>query len=277
MKPLIAIAVLCVPVFAVGCGSTTKTVTEAAQPSPASTQVATTTALPVKESLDFAARAPTNIVRAETKQVTLTGEASPGTRIEISRSDDLQTHQVVVSDAAGGWRKRVFVQVGDNDFHVEATKPGFEDASDIVSVHRKQPPPGIGSTQRASGNDTDLSVKLIGVLDPLSAGQYDTPDAGKRYVGIQIRVTNVGDAHYDDSPGNGSEIIGDNDQQYDTTIVSEGPCGGDFQSDLKLAPDAVRVGCIPFEIPTGVGLSKFQFTMDSGFADDTKEWDLVGR
>ena len=110
------------------------------------------------------------------------------------------------------------------------------------------------------------------MIDPLPAGEFDTPSTGKRFVGVQMTVRNVGSAPYDDSLGNGSTLITKGDGQADSTIVSEGPCDSSFSSDVKIAPGDTRSGCIPFEVPSGARLRGFQFTPDSGFAGETGEW-----
>jgi len=135
-------------------------------------------------------------------------------------------------------------------------------------------PAQIGDTLTLVGQETTLKVRVTSILDPLSGGAYDSPASGKRYVGVQLAVRNVGDHPYSDAVSNGSTIVLRGNQQADPTIVSDGPCGGSFGSDVKIAPGDNRVGCIPFEVPSGVRLRSFQFTPDSGFSDATGEWDI---
>jgi hypothetical protein len=41
---------------------------------------------------------------------------------------------------------------------------------------------------------------------------------------------------------------------------------------VKIAPGSKRAGCLTFEIPKTANPGVFQFTLDSGFADETGEW-----
>lgn len=54
--------------------------------------------------------------------------------------------------------------------------------------------------------------------------------------------------------------------------------GPDDQSDRgqRYVGDESQQGCIAFELPTGETPREFQFTLDSGFANQTGEWSLAG-
>lgn len=132
----------------------------------------------------------------------------------------------------------------------------------------------LGDLLTLEGDESTLKMRVTKVLDPLPVGEYDEPEGGNRLVGIEIAIKNMGPQAYADALGNGSTIIVRGDQQSSSTIVSGGPCAGNFGSDVKIAAGDKRVGCIPFEVPAGKRLRSFQFTPNSGFADVTAEWDL---
>lgn len=121
-----------------------------------------------------------------------------------------------------------------------------------------------------------LSVTPDQVLDPLPVGSYDEPDPGQRYVGIAVTLRNTGSLPYSDSPSNGATLLSSDGEQATDEIVSGGPCGNGFGSSVKLAPGDVQRGCLSFEMPAGQAPSTFQFTLDSGMADQTGEWSLAG-
>jgi hypothetical protein len=136
---------------------------------------------------------------------------------------------------------------------------------------------GVGDSLPIHGDDGEsLAVTVDQVMDPLPVGQFDQADSGQRFVGVQITLTNTGAVAYSDSPSNGSTLLSNTDEQASGEVVTGGPCGNDFQSDVKLAPGDSQQGCIPFELPDGQTARTFQFTMDSGFADQTAEWHLSG-
>ncbi len=134
---------------------------------------------------------------------------------------------------------------------------------------------GVGDVLTLTGmDDVQLKVKLVGIVDPVPGGEFD--EAEGRFVGVKLKFTNVGDAAYDDAPANGATLITRGDEQIDMALMTEGECSGSFASSVKLAPGASRVGCIPFDVPAGKRLKTFQFTLDSGFADETGEWTITG-
>ncbi len=133
----------------------------------------------------------------------------------------------------------------------------------------------IGEQARLSGaRDVEVVVTLERVVDPLAGGEFDAPTSGKRFVGVMLRITNTGDVAYEDSPGNGSNLTYGDDRQATSSLVSEGPCSGGFSSSVKISPGARRKGCIVFEVPRANKIKTFQFTLDSGFADESAEWSV---
>ncbi len=135
----------------------------------------------------------------------------------------------------------------------------------------------LGDKLSISTSETTLDVIAKSVIDPLPVGQFDEPSAGMRFVGVRLAVSNTGGAAYSDAVSNGSTLVLVGDEQADPTLVSEGPCSSGFSSDVKIAAGDKRVGCIAFEVPVAQRLRSFQFTPNSGFADDTAEWRLPSR
>lgn len=141
------------------------------------------------------------------------------------------------------------------------------------SAGARQATLGHSLTLQGNGGES-LAVTAEKVIDPLPVGSADQADPGQRYVGVQITLRNVGSAPYSDSPSNGATLISNANEQAQSTIVSGGPCGNDFQSSVKLAPGTTQQGCVPFQLSDGQIAKTFQFTLDSGFANQTGQWTL---
>ena len=136
-------------------------------------------------------------------------------------------------------------------------------------------PLGVGSSTTIDGNGAEkMRVTLMQVLDPVAGGQIDTPAQGARYVGVMIRLSNVGPVAYSDSPGNGATLLSAGGEQANSTTLSGGPCSSDFASSAKIAPGESQMGCVPFELSSSTQPARFQFTLSSGFADQTAEWTI---
>jgi hypothetical protein len=93
------------------------------------------------------------------------------------------------------------------------------------------------------------------------------------YVGVRLTLTNTGEVAYDDSPSNGATLVTEDDQQLSSTILFEdADCSG--AESARIAPGDTREVCVVFEREEGQGLRLFQFALDSGFAEQTGEWEL---
>jgi hypothetical protein len=135
----------------------------------------------------------------------------------------------------------------------------------------------VGETVDLAGSDgLKMGVTVTKVIDPLQGGSLDDPEAGQRFVGIVVAMRNTSQTGYADSPSNGATLVYGDDEQANATVVTGGECEGDFSSDAKIAAGDRRKGCIAFELPRTAKLKKFQMTLNSGFADQTGEWSLVG-
>lgn len=135
---------------------------------------------------------------------------------------------------------------------------------------------GIGDSITLSGFEgLKMRVKVLRLRDPIQGGEYEQPASGRRYIGVEIQMTNVSNKTYKDSPGNGATVIYGDDRQATATLMIGGACRSDaFASDTRIASGAKRRGCIAFEIPKSRKAKLFQFALESGFADEGGEWQL---
>ncbi|QYC43143.1 Telomeric repeat-binding factor 2 [Nonomuraea coxensis DSM 45129] len=118
-----------------------------------------------------------------------------------------------------------------------------------------------------------MSVTLTKLVDPATAGQFSTARAGHRLVAVQLTLRNVGPTVYSDSPTNGAFLIDADDQQYQSSYheVREGQ---GFGGQATINAGDSRKGVIVFELPKSAKAVKFQYGLNSGFADQKGEWSL---
>jgi Domain of unknown function (DUF4352) len=133
----------------------------------------------------------------------------------------------------------------------------------------------LSDTLTLTGNGGEkMAVTVQRVADPVQGGPLDQPDPGTRFVGVFIRLANVGQVAYADSPGNGATLLSAAGQQSNDTFLSGGACASGFDDNARIASGESETGCIPFEMPTSQQPAEFQFTLSLGLADDTGEWTL---
>lgn len=141
---------------------------------------------------------------------------------------------------------------------------------------KKEQTAKVGDTITVTGTEpgSKLDVTVVKTADnALSQGDVFEPNKGHRWYAVQFQLVNTGSKAYADSPQNGAQITDSEGQQFDTMLVdvTAGPSMG---TDVKLKPGAKALGWIVFEVAKDSKPATVQFTMDSGFAEQTGEWAL---
>ena len=140
----------------------------------------------------------------------------------------------------------------------------------------EKPRSKIGGSITLKGTDTTIKTKLLGVDRELDVGEFDQPEEGRKYVGIRIRLTNVGEGTYEDAPGVGAKLITSEGGQDEAAVITGGECGGEFANAATISPGSSRTGCLPFEIEENAKPKTFQFSLpDAGKpGQESGEWSL---
>ncbi|MDH6112482.1 hypothetical protein P3T36_001365 [Kitasatospora sp. MAP12-15] len=134
----------------------------------------------------------------------------------------------------------------------------------------------VGDTIALKGTDKGASadITVVKVVDNAqSSDDYNKPADGKRWIAVQLRIKNTGTAAYNDDPENGTTLLDDQSQSYNPT-VADITAGQSFPTPLAIAPGDSALGFITFEVPVATKLVKAQFALDSGFADQSGQWQL---
>ena len=107
---------------------------------------------------------------------------------------------------------------------------------------------------------TSISVQLQQVIDPAqSDNQYLTPDPGKRFVGVMVQIENPGTTNIQDDANSDFTVIGSDGQIYTADFDTISGCTNFNEGEYGLTPTASVVGCVTFQIPTGVAVTKVDF------------------
>ncbi|WP_042376699.1 DUF4352 domain-containing protein [Streptacidiphilus melanogenes] len=132
----------------------------------------------------------------------------------------------------------------------------------------------VGDTIALKGMDTSADVTVVKIVDnPAGADDYTTPDSGKRFFAVQFRIKDTGSKAYSDSPSNGAKLVDSQGQSYDAD-VSDTKAGTSFPATVNLSPGATGLGFITFQVPSNAKITQIQFGLDSGFADQTGQWNV---
>lgn len=118
-------------------------------------------------------------------------------------------------------------------------------------------------------DDNPLQVTLLAVENPTpSTNEFIEPDAGNQFAAAQLRITNRGDAPFEDSISNGAAVVTQDDVEYDASFfeVKTPELGS-----VTITPGDTRTGWVSFEIAQGSNIRTVQWSADSGFGD-TAQW-----
>ncbi|MBF8188262.1 DUF4352 domain-containing protein [Nonomuraea sp. K274] len=162
-----------------------------------------------------------------------------------------------------------------------SSAPGQEPSS-APEQQQEQPPQQpasakVGDTLTLEGIEPGLKVDVTVnqvVSTATSANTFIKPDSGKRFVAVQVTLTNKGTDVYSDSPTNGAWMIDNEGQQYRASIVADVREGESFGGSATINTGDSRKGMIVFELPESATPAKLQFALNSGFAEQKGEWRL---
>ncbi|MFI6986047.1 DUF4352 domain-containing protein [Embleya sp. NPDC050154] len=118
-----------------------------------------------------------------------------------------------------------------------------------------------------------VDVTLVKLVDPASSSnQFLKPKAGNRYVAVQWKIANNGDAPITDTPNFGSHLIDTDGQQFGNTF-GETSAGPAFPPSVSIPPGGSRLGYVTYEVPTGSKITTIQLQV-SMMSTVTGQWNV---
>lgn len=136
---------------------------------------------------------------------------------------------------------------------------------------------GLGGALLLRGTeDTTIEATVVGVRDPLPSGRTGSPGTGERFVGVVLRLKNVGMTAYSDSPAAAASLVTTSGRPAGNASADYqgGACGGAFTSSVDLPPGRTARGCVPFVVVKGERARRFRFGVDAGMGPQSGTWRL---
>jgi hypothetical protein len=149
---------------------------------------------------------------------------------------------------------------------------GTPTASPAASKKEGPTKVALGEEATLTGLKGDMKVRVTKVIDPLPNPETERPKAGRRFVGVQVTLTNVGKAAYRDAPLNGSMLVTDLPKAANPTILLGGKCTSKLGTKLRMPAGTEKSLCLPFQVKKKAKISAFRFRLNSGFGPETGEW-----
>jgi hypothetical protein len=111
-----------------------------------------------------------------------------------------------------------------------------------------------------------MAIVLNRVADPVASTEAaQAPAAGSRYVAAYFQITGVSGTFTDDAYSN-VVVFGTDSLSYEPLGVPIQGCSDFTGGPYVVAPVQAVRGCMVFELPTGVTVSKAQWRVDAGMA-----------
>jgi hypothetical protein len=126
--------------------------------------------------------------------------------------------------------------------------------------------------QDASGNT--YRVTLVKVIDPArGADQFNTPDPGKRFVGVVFTIKALSGSPQDEDANNDAAVVGGNGQTYNADIDRITGYTNFSDGQINVAQGDTTTGAVVFQVPDGIKVTSVQWSAASGFGS-TVQWDV---
>ena len=129
------------------------------------------------------------------------------------------------------------------------------------------PPPAptpAPATPKPTPKPEPLEIRM-GVWDPINVEnpEYNKAQAGKRFVAVELSLTNISSATVSSDANLDAVVIGTDGQSYTFALGVERKGCSDFAyGSFTLSPGAHQVGCVVYELPTGVQVAKVQWGLN---------------
>jgi hypothetical protein len=148
-------------------------------------------------------------------------------------------------------------------------------AGDTEAEYHEPPRPAAGGrgdaiTLTGTNLGVRMRVTISGLLDPVRAARAG---AGKRYVGVQVRVVNTGIAIFESTLRDAFVTFGDARRARAVTGVAAS-CSNGFEGPLRIDVGDEARGCLLFALPDGATPKLLRLALEQVPADAGGKWRL---
>jgi len=161
--------------------------------------------------------------------------------------------------------------------HNSVSVTTFPSGNADPATARPEPPGTVGSQfDLQDGSGDTYRVTLVKVIDPArGAGQFSSPDSGKRFVGLVFKVKALTGSPQNEDANTDAVLVGGNGQDYSADFEDIAGYTNFDSGVIHVAQGDTVTGSVTFQVPVGVTVSKVQWSALSGFGSMV-EWDLGG-
>ena len=116
-----------------------------------------------------------------------------------------------------------------------------------------------------------MSVTVTQIVDPATAGTGSgLPDAGYRFVAVEATLSNA-TGNVGGNANLAMTVVGSDGATYTADFGTAAECTNFTYGSFEVPPGDTSMGCVLYQLPTGVTVKTVQFSLDAGFLD-TVAW-----
>lgn len=141
-----------------------------------------------------------------------------------------------------------------------------------VAASPTPPEPAHVGTTVAIGENR-LLVTILNVTDQAKgANQYVEPKSGNHFVSVTLKVNNNTTGNLRGNANSEVNVIGSDGQSYTPSFEQLIDCSNFSYGSYQLTSGTETTGCVGFNVPNGVTVTKVLFTPQSGVPAGTTTW-----
>lgn len=150
---------------------------------------------------------------------------------------------------------------------------GCGQSASTATKGQAKPSGAVGSTLEVTDSSpAKLDVTVERVIEPASgASSYSKPASGKAFVGVKLRVKNIGTKSYENNANNETTIILSNGNASVADYNPIAGCGNFDNGQITLAGGASKTGCVTFQVGGGQTVVAVRYG-STVFPGTTAEW-----
>jgi hypothetical protein len=159
----------------------------------------------------------------------------------------------------------------------EGPPPGQGMSRNLEPIHEHPRHGRLGQPLMLSRGNVRLVITPTRLVDPLAVGAADRAVGGYdgRFVGLEVRTTNVGPESYGLSAEEVNLLTARNNAALPTHLVKAGDCLNEPAADVgPVRPASTTTACYPFEAERGEGLENVRIVVSDGGGTATGIWSL---
>jgi Domain of unknown function (DUF4352) len=150
---------------------------------------------------------------------------------------------------------------------------GCGQAASTATTSRASPSGAVGSTLEVSDTSgTKLDVTVEQLIQPATgANKYSQPSAGKSFVGVKLRIKNIGKASYQNNANNETTITVSGGKALVADYNPITGCGNFDNGQVSLSVGGAKTGCVTFQVSSGQKVAAVRYA-NTVFPGTTAEW-----